>query len=137
MTAELAAIKVAFEDEDMSPEDIASERELDVTAVKAALMQSSSKYRKLAGRENEQEDVLNFSKEEQLRVKEALLDLALGAEDDHLRFKALTYCRDDAKGRKDVVKNMGGQNFNILMINEKMKQIRSVTEGIKQRALEV
>jgi len=32
---------------------------------------------------------------------------------------------------------MNGQQFNILMINEKMKQVRSVTEGIKQKAINV
>lgn len=135
MTAELAAIKQAFEDEGMSPEDIASDRELDVVAVKSALMQSSSKFRKLAGKEEEEVDELNFSKEEQLRVKEAILDLALGADDDHLRFKALTYCRDDAKGRKDIVKGMAGNTFNILAINQRMKQIRSVTDEIKERVI--
>lgn len=135
MTAELAAIKASFEDEGMSPEDIASDRELDVVAVKSALMQSSSKFRKLACREEEEVNELNFSKEEQLRVKEAILDLAIGANDEHLRYKALTYVRDDAKGRKDIVKGMAGNTFNILAINQKMKQIRSVTDGIKERVI--
>lgn len=135
MTAELAAIRTAFDEEGMSPEDIASERELDVTAVKSALMQSSSKYRKLCRNEEPDKSVLNYSIDEQLRVKEMLLDLALGAEDEHLRGKLCVIIRDDALGRKDITKSMGGQNFNILMINEKMKQIRSVTNGIKERVI--
>jgi hypothetical protein len=138
MTAELTTIKTAYEQENMTPEEIADDRGLDLAAVKAGLMQVSANYRKACGKEEEEEDTLNFSRDEQQRVKDALLDIGLGAEDDHLRFKALVYIRDDAKGRKDVVKNIGGQNFNILMINEKMKQVREVADRIKgQRAINV
>lgn len=138
MTAELTTIKTAYEQENMTPEEIAEDRGLDLAAVKAGLMQVSVTYRKACGKEEIEEDTLNFSRDEQQRVKDALLDIGLGAEDDHLRFKALVYIRDDAKGRKDVVKNIGGQNFNILMINEKMKQVREVADRIKgQRAINV
>ena len=115
----------------MSPEEIADDRGLDISAVKAGLMQCSSTYRKACGKEEEEEDVLNFTKDEQRRVRDVILDLALGADDEHLRAKMATYVRDDAKGRKDVVKQMAGQNFNILMINEQMKKVRAVTDGIK------
>jgi hypothetical protein len=137
MTTELLAIKTAFEDEEMSPEDIAESRGMDLAAIKAGLMQCSSKYRKLCGKEAENEDNLNFTADEQQRIMDVIRDLALGADDESLRFKAAIYIRDDFKGRKDVVKNMNGQQFNILMINEKMKQVRSVTEGIKQKAINV
>jgi len=136
MTQELATIKTAYEQENMTPEEIAEDRALDLAAVKAGLMQCSSVYRKNCGKEDEEIDELNFSRDEQRRVRDALLDLALGADDPHLQFKALTYVRDDAKGRKDVVKQLGGQNFNILMINEKMRQVREVTDRIKgQKAI--
>jgi hypothetical protein len=131
MTQELATIKTAYEQENMTPEEIAEDRSLDLAAVKAGLMQCSAMYRKACGKEEVEEDTLNFSRDEQQRVKDALLGIGLGADDDNLRFKALVYIRDDSKGRKDVVKQLGGQNFNILMINEKMKQIRDVTERIK------
>ena len=138
MSAELNTIKTAYEQENMTPEEIAEDRGLDLAAVKAGLMQVSVSYRKACGKEEPEEDSLNFSRDEQQRVKDALLDIGLGAEDDHLRFKALVYIRDDAKGRKDVVKNIGGQNFNILMINEKMKQVREVADKIKgQRMINV
>jgi hypothetical protein len=131
MTQELATIKTAYEQENMTPEEIAEDRSLDLAAVKAGLMQCSAMYRKACGKEEVEEDTLNFSRDEQQRVKDALLGIGLGADDDNLRFKALVYIRDDSKGRKDVVKQLGGQNFNVLMINEKMKQIRDVTERIK------
>jgi hypothetical protein len=132
MTAELASIKVAYEQEEMSPEEISQSRDLDLAAVKAALIQCSAKYRKDCGRESEEEDTLNFTKDEQQRIKDALLDLALGSDDPHLQFKALVYCRDDAKGRKDVIKSTSGQNFNILMINQRMKQVREMASSIPQ-----
>src|ERR1019366_9484816 len=106
MSAELNTIKPAYEQENMTPEEIAEDRGLDLAAVKAGLMQVSANYRKACGKEEVEEDTLNFSRDEQQRVKDALLDIGLGAEDDHLRFKALVYIRDDAKGRKDVVKNI-------------------------------
>jgi len=137
MTAELQAIKTAFEDEGMSPEEIASDRELDLAAVKTALMQSSARYRKLEGKEDEQTDILNYSKEEQKRVQDVILDLALGADDPHLRFKAAAYVRDDAKGRKDVVKGIGGMNVNILNINKLMQQVRGAADSVKQKAINV
>jgi len=122
----------------MSPEEISEDRGLDLAAVKAGLMQCSAAYRKACGKEEIEEDTLNFSRDEQQRVKDALLDIGLGADDDNLRFKALIYIRDDAKGRKDVVKSLNGNNFNILMINEKMKQVREVTDRIKgQKAINV
>jgi hypothetical protein len=131
MTQELATIKTAYEQENMTPEEIAEDRMLDLAAVKAGLMQCSSQYRKACGKEEVEEDTLNFNRDEQQRVKDAILDLALGADDENLRGRMLVYIRDDAKGRKDVVKQLGSQNFNILMINEKMKQVREVAERIK------
>jgi len=131
MLSELTALKTAYEEEQMTVEEIAESRELDLSAVKAGLMQCSAKYRRACGKEEEETDSLNFSREEQQRIKDALYDLALSTEDEHLRFKALVYCRDDAKGRKDVVKDMKGANFNILMINERMKQVRQITDKLK------
>jgi hypothetical protein len=132
MLSELTALKTAYEEEQMTVEEIAESRELDLSAVKAGLMQCSAKYRRACGKEEEETDSLNFSREEQQRIKDALYDLALSTEDEHLRFKALVYCRDDAKGRKDVVKDMKGANFNILMINERMKQVRQITDKLKR-----
>ena len=137
MTAELQTIRTCYEDEDMSPQEIADDRGLDLSAVKAGLMQCSSKYRKDCGQEQETEDNLNFTKDEQQRIMDVIRDLALGADDENLRFKAAIYIRDDFKGRKDVVKGMAGQQFNILMINEQMRKVREVTDGIKRKAINV
>jgi len=135
MTAELQTIRICYEDENMSPQEIADDRGLDLAAVKAGLMQCSSKYRKDCGQEEETEDNLNFTKDEQQRIMDVIRDLALGADDENLRFKAAIYIRDDFKGRKDVVKGMAGQQFNVLMINKQMQKVRAITENIKQKAI--
>ena len=61
MTAELSTIKTAFENERMTPEEIAESQDLELAAVKAALMQCSAKYRRECGQEPETVDRLNFS----------------------------------------------------------------------------
>lgn len=135
MTAELTTLKVAYEEEGMSPEEIASDRGLDVAAVKAGLMQVSAKYRKDCGKEESTKDDLNFSDDHLRRVNEVIYDIALSAEDDHLRLKAATYIRDDKKGRKEVAKSMSGNNFNILMLNEQLAKVREVGDRIKKQLL--
>lgn len=135
MTSELTAIRTAYEQEGMTPEQIADCQELDIVAVKAGLMQCSSKYRKDCGKEDEVEDNLNFNNDQLQRVNEIIVDLALSAEDEHLRFKAASYIRDDKKGRRDIVKGMAGNNFNVLFINQQLEKARLVTDSIKQRIL--
>lgn len=131
MNAVTTSIVNAYESEEMTPEEIAQVEELELPAVKATLMQYSSIYRKACGKEGEVEDDLNFTNDDLRRVNQVIMDLALGAEDDTLRFKAATFVRDDKKGRREVVKAMAGQNFNILMINERLRQVKDVTSRIK------
>ena len=131
MSCELVTIRTAYEDEAMSPEQIAESQDLDLAAVKAALMQCSPQYRKDCGREEETEDILNFSNDDLTRVNQVIVDIALGGEDEGIRLKAATYIRDDKKGRKEVVKAIGQNNFNILFINEQLKKVRGVADNIK------
>jgi hypothetical protein len=135
MSAEINSIKVAYEQENLTPEEIASDRELDVAAVKAALMQSSSKYRKACGHEDESESKFGFDSDQEQRVMEVIVDLALSAENEKVRLDAATYVRDDRRGRKDVAKHLGGSNFNILFLNEQLKKVRSVSDRITQSVL--
>jgi len=131
MSAEISGIISAYT-EGLTPEQIAEDRDLDIVAVKACLMQNSAQYRKDCGKEDEAEDNLNFSNEELRRANEVIFGLAIAAESEELRFKAATYVRDDKKGRKEVVKAVAGQQFNIMMINEKMAQVRDAANRMKQ-----
>jgi hypothetical protein len=135
MSNELEQMRLSYESLGMSPEDISEDRGLDLTAVKAGLMQCSSKYRKDCGQEGVEEDTLNFSDEDLRRVNNVILEIALSSEDDNQRLKAAMYIRDDKKGRKDVVKQMGGMQFNILQFNETMRKARVVADGVKQSLL--
>ena len=133
MTSELEQLKIAYETLRMSPEEISVDRELEVGAVKAGLMQCSSLYRRDCGAEAIESDILNFTDQDLADVNKVLKDLAMYAEDQHVRFKAATYIRDDKKGRKEVVKAIGNNTFNILQFNESMKAVRDGASRIKNQ----
>ncbi len=143
MSYEITTIKLAYEQENLTPEQIAELEGLDVTAVKAALMQCSTVYRKAcnSNQEEDEDDGLNFTKDEMRRVKRVIIDLALGAEDEHLRGKMAVIARDDWKGRRDPVKALANQTNNIFLLNEKLASIRSAADRIKssvtQKAINV
>lgn len=124
MNAELESIRVAWEVSGMTPEQIAEDRELELTAVKAALMQCSSKYRKACGATSVDDDTLNFTNQDLMDVNDVIKRIALYSPDENLALKAAMYIRDDKKGRKEVVKAIGGNTFNILQFNEQMRSIR-------------
>lgn len=118
----------------MSPEEIAEDQDLDITAVKVALSQNSPLYRKAAKAEEKLDPEaahLNFDEEQLRRVNQVIYDTALGAElpdgspDFRTRLKAAQYIRDDVKGRLNPVKALNQQNtFNIVQFNEEIKRAR-------------
>ena len=137
MQNELEQLRVAYEELAMSPEQIANDRELDLAAVKAGLMQASSKYRKACFGDSPAADVLNFSDDDLAAVNRVIKDIALGAEDDHLRFKAATYIRDDKKGRRDVVNGVKNMGFNVLQFNQFMQQARVAADSVMKQIQDV
>ena len=133
LTTEQETIKHCYEVLGASPEVIAEDRGLDVVAVKACLMGVSPKYRKDCGQEPIEEDKLNFSDEDLKDVNTIILDTAKFADDPHLRFKAATYVRDDKKGRKEVVKNVGNVTFNLLEFNSSLQKMKQVKQQMMER----
>ena len=125
MNGELVAIKSLYENEGLNPEQIAEIQNLDIAAVKAALCQSSATYRKDCGQESVEDTTLNFSDDELRRVNEVIVSLALGSEDDNIRLRAATYVRDDKKGRKEVVKAVANNTFNVLQFNSLQQAARN------------
>lgn len=130
---ELEQLRVAYETLGMSPEEIASDRELDVAAVKAGLMQVSSSYRKACNAAPLDDSRLNFSDQDLEDVNDVIRRLAHYAESEELQFKAATYIRDDKKGRKEVVRAVGNTTFNILAFNENLKAMREQAQRVKDR----
>ena len=142
MTSVHQTIKTGYEINGMSPEEIAEDQKLDIAAVKSALMQSSSKYRKACGMEPEDVDDLNFTDDELRRVNQVIFETAIAAEtpDGNIDFKtrlaAAMYVRDDKKGRKEAVKHVAGNTFNILSFNEQLQKARQMGEGFKRQLIE-
>jgi len=129
MSSAQQQIKILYEQEGMSPEEIAADQEMELAAVKACLMSCSSAYRKACGGEEPEEDKLNFTNDQLEAVNRVIYEIAIGAEDDSVRLKAATYLRDDKKGRKEVVKGIQNTQFNVLMFNEQMQKIRALKDA--------
>lgn len=126
LTNEHEAIRVCYEDEKFSVEQIASDRGMEVAVVKAALMAASSQYRKQFKKDDEDE-IEDFSSQDLRDANNTIRYLNNHAETEELRFKAATYIRDDKKGRKEVVKTLQ-QPFNLLVFNEAMQTARQARE---------
>jgi len=139
MSCQVDTIKTAYEILGLTPEQISEAQDgLTVTAVKAALMSASAKYRKDIGVtsvDNDESRELDFTDEELRDVNQIIKECAKeatlsdGTPDYRTRLAAATYIRDDKKGRKNPVKQMGNQ-FNIFSFNESIKQMREAKSRI-------
>jgi len=115
----------------MTPEEIAEDQNLDITAIKAALIQGSSKYRKACRMEDDSNEGLDFSSDQLRVVNRELFDLAMSCEDPNLRGKLLMYIRDDKKGRREVRQVLSNNNtFNILQFNQSLRQAKEQMKGL-------
>jgi len=134
-------IKKSFEEEGMMPEEIAEQLGLQVVAVKAKLMQLSTTYRRAAMGEDEGKDELNFSDDQLRDVNQIIYNTAMCAEtpdgqiDYRTRLAAATYIRDDKKGRKEVVKGLQANTFNIMNFNDALQAAKHNAAKIKQAVL--
>ena len=133
MSAELTSIKASYEQDGLTPAEIAESRDLSIESVKAALCQCSSIYRKDCGQESEEDTTLNFSDDELRRVNEKLVSLALSAEDENVQLRAAMYVRDDKKGRKEVIRAVANNTFNVLQFNEIQQAARAGAKRITEQ----
>jgi hypothetical protein len=125
MTSHLTQIKQAYEVNKMTPEEIALDLHQDLVAIKAALMNCSTLYRRDCGAESDDESGLNFSKDEQRTIKKAMYELALTAESETVKADLMKYIRDDSKGRKDIKNALNGQPINFLQFNTMIQEARA------------
>jgi hypothetical protein len=134
MTATDQQIKIAYEQGGKSPEFISEDFGFELYAVKAKLMQVSPKYRRDCGLEPVDQDELNLSREEQIQIKRALLNMALDEDTEpNIRAKLLLNLRDDGKGRKDVVQQVANSQFNILtLVNTSLQEARDSANNFKR-----
>ena len=130
MTAANEQIISAFEELDMSPEQIAEDQDLDLTAVKSTLMQFSSKYRQICKKNPESE--FNFSDDEAIRARQVIAQLAQYAEDESLKLRAAMFVLNDKKGRLDAPKALTGLNINVIQMNEHFKKAIEAVNKVKE-----
>ena len=125
MSAFIDQLVTAYEVNGLTPEQIVESigEGLDVAAVKVALQQNSSKYRKACKIAEDDDEELNFSRQELLDVNKVIYEAAMtasypdGSVDFKTRFNAAKYIRDDKKGRLEpakALKNGNGNTFNFL-----------------------
>jgi hypothetical protein len=134
MNSAVEQIKKSYEVLKMTPDEIANDQDLEVSVVKAALSQFSSQYRKDCGQEIVpvgESPALNFSDDQLQDVNKVIYEIAIGAEDDHTRLKAAMYIRDDKMGRLEKPKQLQGNTFNLLTINEAITSAREGAARIK------
>jgi hypothetical protein len=148
MTSANQAVVTCYEVLGMSIEQIAEDQGgLDPLSVKCCLLANSKKYR------DEQDDLLKgkekslattsgnanggeepkpsfLDKHQYARIKEAYYNLALESEVDSVRERAMRNLINEQNGRNDI-KNQSpkSNNFNILLINERLEKSRAILEG--------
>lgn len=138
MSGSQIQIVTAYEVSGMTPEQIADDMggDYDIASIKAALMAGSAKYRKDCGKESTDDEALNFTDDDLKAVNDVIMNVAKYAEDPHLQLKAAMYVRDDKKGRREVVRQMAGNNtFNLLQFNESLVSARLAAEAMKQKLM--
>jgi len=135
------SIVVAFEDLGMTPEQIAEDQELELSAVKASLMQFSIKYRNILmgiSTNGIPKDDLDFRDQELKEANEVILDLMRWSDDDRIRAKLAMYIRDDKKGRLDARTALLGDfnntlNINVMVFNERLQKAKEA----RKRAIDI
>lgn len=144
MQSSLQQLKVAYEVNNMTVEEIAEDfKNFDVAAIKAGLMQCSSKYRRDCGAESPEEDRLNFSDSDLEAANKVLLECMHCATypDGSIDFKTrghyAAYIRDDKKGRKEVRQVIANGTFNFLTFNEQIQAARQAKEKQIKQLVEV
>lgn len=130
-------IKRAYEQEKLTPEQIAEDLGWDVIAVKSALIGNSTQYRKDCNAEPLDESVLNFSDDELHSANRVIVECALGAclptgdPDWRVRLNAAQYIRDDKKGRKEVRTVVQNTTNNVMVVSEALRAAREGAGKLK------
>jgi hypothetical protein len=123
-------IVVAYEEAGLTPEEIAADLEMELTAVKLALAQSSATYRKAIGKETE-----DISDNEVIEMKEIIKGIARTQQFDNpgVALKAATWVYNEKKGRNDL-QVMRDNQVNVVIFNERLSRARERMLEMKKEA---
>lgn len=118
----------------LSVTEISEETGYDIAAIKAVLLQCCHKFREdchlasgasansnSSSDERSNSDLL-ITKEEDREIVQALKRVAFEADNELVRFRALTYLHDEHKGRNDKDDTSRGLNMNILVFNRALRE---------------
>lgn len=124
-----------FETLGMSPEQIAHDAGLEVSAVKAMLMQYSAMYREM----QKVDKSLDLTDEEFEEVKDVLFELMRYQKEDRpmLSGKIAMFLYKDKKGYLDPRRNLPTVNVNVLDFNGRMKAALAAEQRTQQKAIEI
>ena len=128
MNAIATQIVTQYEDLGMTVQEICDDHdELDPVAVKATLMQYSDKFRRANAPKGPNDQTSVFTATEEDIAKRVIVELMAGSEDEHLRFRAARYVRDDYKGRLDP-REVKKLNINVIVFNETLERARKAKQ---------
>lgn len=129
-------IITAYEELGMSPEEIADDQDLDLTAVKAILMQFSTAFRQAAGKSPKE---IGFSAEQEQAVVDVIANIARGYTDadERTQLRAAMFLRNDRRGRLDIGKQLNGLNINVISFNEQMQKAIAAKQRSKEQIIDI
>lgn len=121
----------AYEESNLTVEEIAEVEELDVEIVKEILLQNSSIYRKNLSKKDSSTE---FSKEEEEAIKNRILDIALKSNNESLNWKACRYLHEEIKGRNHqrAFKNQTIENHALLPFKIPARQLIEASSRAKE-----
>jgi hypothetical protein len=109
-----------------------SSPDLSIVSIKMALMNGSAEYRKKnAGKKEEM-----FSDDEYNLARSGILHLAIGAESEQVRFRALTRIIDEKKGRKDI-RGLSPFGGNIQILNQFIREAEVAEKRAMAKVIDV
>jgi len=129
-------IITAYEELGMSPEEIADDQELELTSVKAILMQFSTLFRQAAGKAPKE---IGFTDEQEQAVVDVISNIARGYTDadERTQLRAAMFLRNDRRGRLDIGKQLSGLNINVISFNEQMRKAIAAKQRSKEQVIEI
>lgn len=124
-------IKTAYEELELTPEEIAEDQGLELGAVKACLKQNSPKFNR-GVKSGTEEDI---SDEEYKQILGAYKQLALYSENDFVRERSLRQLINEKKGRLDK-KEITSLKVNVILVNQMIQQTRAAKQAALNPAQE-
>lgn len=143
MTGSTQQIVTAYEVNGLEPEQIviAFDGEYDILAIKSVLMQFSGKYRSVTKPELQADGTkkeVGFTDEDETFALSTIRRLAEYAEDEHIQAKMAMYIREDKRGRRDAVKQVGqGASGNIFLLQQFISKGNEALKFTEKKAIDI